>query len=82
MGKSSLLAKFVPAVSGAAVLRASGEEGESGLSYGVICLVAAAAGSLGVATPAVLSGELAESLDPLAVGADLLSIFDALGRSG
>jgi len=82
MGKSSLLAKFVPAVSGTAVLRASGEEGESSLSYGVIGQVAAAARRLGVATPALLSGELAESLDPLAVGAELLSVFDTLGRSG
>jgi len=32
--------------------------------------------------PALLSGELAESLDPLTVGAELLSIFDTLGRSG
>ena len=82
MGKSSLLAKFVPAVGGTAVLRASGDEGESSLSYGVISQVAAAARSLGVATPALLSGELAESLDPLAVGADLLSVFDTLGRPG
>jgi len=35
-----------------------------------------------VARPALLSGELAESLDPLAVGAELLSVFDTLGRSG
>ena len=33
MGKSSLIAKFVPAVGGAAVLRASGDEGESKLGY-------------------------------------------------
>jgi DNA-binding NarL/FixJ family response regulator len=82
MGKSSLLAKFVPAAGGTAVLRASGEEGESTLSYGVISQVAAAARSLGAATPALLRGELAESLDPLAVGAELLSVFDTLGRSG
>ena len=82
MGKSSLLAKLVPAVGGTAVLRASGDEGESNLSYGVISQVAAAARSLGVATPALLSGELAESLDPLAVGADLLSVLDTLGRPG
>jgi DNA-binding CsgD family transcriptional regulator/tetratricopeptide (TPR) repeat protein len=82
MGKSSLIARFVPAAGGTAVLRASGDEGESTLSYGVICQVAAAARSLGVATPTLLSGELAESLDPLAVGAELLSVFDALGRSG
>ncbi len=82
MGKSSLLAKLVPAVGGTAVLRASGDEGESNLSYGVISQVAAAARSLGVATPALLSGELAESLDPLAVGAELLSVFDTLGRPG
>ena len=40
MGKSSLVAKWVPTVSGAAVLRASGEEGESDLGYGVISQVA------------------------------------------
>ena len=40
MGKSSLITQFVPAVGGAAVLRASGEEGESSLSYGVISQVA------------------------------------------
>jgi DNA-binding NarL/FixJ family response regulator len=82
MGKSSLVTRFVPAVGGTAVLRASGEEGESTLSYGVISQVAAAARSLGATTPALLSGELAESLDPLAVGAELLSVFDTLGRSG
>jgi ATP/maltotriose-dependent transcriptional regulator MalT len=82
MGKSSLITRFVPMAGGTAVLRASGEEGESNLSYGVISQVAAAAGSLGAATPALLSGELAESLDPLAVGAELLSVFDTLGRSG
>ena len=59
MGKSSLITRFVPAVGGTAVLRASGEEGESTLSYGVISQVAAAARSLGAATPALLSGELA-----------------------
>ena len=82
MGKSSLLAKFVPAAGGAAVLRASGDEGESKLGYGVISQVVSAARSLGVATPALLRGELVDSVDPLAVGADLLSVFDALGRSG
>ncbi len=82
MGKSSLIGEFVPTVRGAAVLRASGEEGEFDLGYGVISQVASAARSLGVATPATLGDELAESVDPLAVGAELLSVFDALGRSG
>ena len=82
MGKSSLLAKFVPTVGGAAVLRASGDEGESKLGYGVISQVVSAARSLGVATPALLRGELVDSVDPLAVGAELLSVFDALGRPG
>ena len=82
MGKSSLLARFVPAVGGAAVLRASGDEGESRLGYGVISQVVSAARSLGVATPPLLRGELVDSVDPLAVGAELLSVFDALGRSG
>jgi len=82
MGKSSLIARFVPAAGGGAVLRASGDEGESTLSYGVISQVAAAARGLGAATPALLRGELADSVDPLAVGAELLSVFDALGRPG
>ena len=82
MGKSSLITKLVPTVSSAAVLRASGEEGESDLGYGVVSQIASAARGLGVATPATLGGELAESVDPLAVGAELLSVFDTLGRSG
>jgi len=81
MGKSSLVAKWVPTVSGAVVLRASGEEGEFNLGYGVISQVASAARSLGVRTPATLGDRLAEGMDPLAVGAELLWIFDALGRS-
>ncbi len=81
MGKSSLVAKWVPTVGGAVVLRASGEEGEFNLGYGVISQVASAARSLGVRTPATLGDRLAEGVDALAVGAELLSIFDALGRS-
>ena len=82
MGKSSLISKFVPTMPNAAVLRASGDEGEFDLGYGVISQVVSAARALGVATPAKLGDDLAESVDPLAVGAELLSIFDALGRSG
>lgn len=82
MGKSSLIAKLASTLGGAAVIRASGEESESHLGYGVIAQVVSAARSLGVPTPALLEGQLADSVDPLTVGAELLSLFDALGRSG
>jgi DNA-binding CsgD family transcriptional regulator len=81
MGKSTLLAKLASTLGRAAVLRASGEESESNLGYGVIAQVASGARRLGVATPGLLGDQLADSLDPLAVGAELLSVFDVLGRS-
>ncbi|HMK98174.1 MAG TPA: AAA family ATPase [Acidimicrobiales bacterium] len=82
MGKSSLIAKVASALSGAVVLRASGEQSEYNFGYGVIGQIASAARSLGVATPALLGSQLSDSLDPLAVGAELLSLFDALGSQG
>jgi DNA-binding CsgD family transcriptional regulator/tetratricopeptide (TPR) repeat protein len=82
MGKSTLLARLASTVGTAAVLRASGEESESTLGYGVIGQLAAGARRLGVATPALLGDQLDDSLDPLAVGAELVALFDALGRSG
>ena len=46
MGKSALLARFVSGLAGAAVLRASGDEAELVLPYGVVVgqLVASAPG--------------------------------------
>ena len=70
MGKSTLLAKLASTLGPAAVLRASGEESESNLGYGVIAQLASASRRLGVATPALLGDQLADSLDPLAVGAE------------
>lgn len=82
IGKSAFLVKLASTLGRAAVLRASGEESEANLGYGVIAQVASAARRLSVATPALLGDQLADSLDPLVVGAELLSLFDALRRSG
>jgi DNA-binding NarL/FixJ family response regulator len=82
MGKSSLIAKLASTLPDAAVLKASGEEGERELGYGVISQLASAARRLGAERFALLGDRLSDSVDPLAVGAELLSLFDVLGRSG
>ena len=70
-GKSSLLARFAAGLAGAAVLRASGDEAELLLPYGVVGqLVASARGAGG--RPGLLAAELSDRVDPLAVGADLV----------
>ena len=71
IGKSTLLARFAAGLAGAAVLRASGDEAELLLPYGVVGqLVASARGAGG--RPGLLAAELSDGVDPLAVGADLV----------
>ena len=71
IGKSTLLARFAAGLAGAAVLRASGDEAELLLPYGVVGqLVASARGAGG--RPGLLGAELSDGVDPLAVGADLV----------
>ena len=78
-GKSSLLARFASGLAGAAVLRASGDEAELLLPYGVVGqLVASARGAGG--RPGLLAAELSDLVDPLAVGADLLVWLGLCGR--
>jgi hypothetical protein len=70
-GKSSLLARFASGLAGVAMLRASGDEAELLLPYGVVGqLVASGWGAGG--RPGLLAAELSDRVDPLAVGADLL----------
>jgi len=71
-GKSSLLARFVAELADATVLRASGDEAELLLPYGIVGqLVASARGAGG--RPGLLAAELSDRVDPLAVGADLVA---------
>ena len=83
IGKSSLLARFATGLAGAAVLRASGDEAELLLPYGVVGqLVASARGALvasargaGGGPPPLLAAGLSGGVDPLAVGAELVGWF-------
>jgi DNA-binding CsgD family transcriptional regulator/tetratricopeptide (TPR) repeat protein len=64
-GKSTLLSSFLGTHVDALILRASGEESESLLSYGVV--------------DQLRSGVVADpSADPMAVGAELVALFDQL----
>jgi DNA-binding CsgD family transcriptional regulator/tetratricopeptide (TPR) repeat protein len=70
-GKSSLLARFAAGLAGAAVLRASGDEAELLLPYGVVGQLTASARGAG-GPPGLLAADLSDGVDPLAVGADLV----------
>ncbi len=70
-GKSSLLAQFAAGLAGAEVLRASGDEAELLLPYGLVGQLTASARGAG-GRPGLLASELSDGVDPLAVGADLV----------
>ena len=70
-GKSSLLAQFAAGLAGAEVLRASGDEAELLLPYGLVDQLTASARGAG-GRPGLLASELSDEVDPLAVGADLV----------
>ena len=71
VGKSNLLARFAAGLAGAAVLRASGDEAELLLPYGIVGQLTASARGAG-GRPGLLAAELSDGVDPLAVGADLM----------
>ena len=75
IGKSSLLARFAAGLAGAAVLRASGDEAELLLPYGIVGQLVASARGTGGSPPGLLAAELSDGVDPLAVGADLVAWF-------
>jgi AAA ATPase domain len=66
IGKSTLLARFAAGLAGATVLRASGDEAELRLPYGIV-------GQL-------VTSELSEGADPFAVGAELVAWLGQLCR--
>ncbi|HEY4993368.1 MAG TPA: ATP-binding protein, partial [Nakamurella sp.] len=68
-GKSTLLARFLGSLSDAVILQAGGDEAETLLSYGVIDQLP-------------LEASTAPGMDPLAVGAGLLDLFDRLQADG
>ena len=70
-GKSSLLARFASPVTGTAVLRASGDQAEQLLPYGIVGQLVASARGAG-RPPGLLTSDLSDQVDPLAVGADLV----------
>jgi DNA-binding SARP family transcriptional activator/DNA-binding CsgD family transcriptional regulator len=70
-GKSSLLARFAAVLAGAVVLRASGDEAELLLPYGIVGQLTASARGAG-GPPGLLATDLSDRVDPLAVGADLV----------
>ena len=75
IGKSSLLARFAAGLAGAAVLRASGDEAELLLPYGIVGQLVASARGTGGSPPGLLAAELSGGVDPLAVGAELVAWF-------
>ena len=79
VGKSSLLARFAARLADAAVLRASGDEAELLLPYGVVGQLTASARGAG-GRPGLLAAELSDRVDPLAVGADLVMWLGLCGR--
>jgi hypothetical protein len=79
IGKSSLLAQFASRLADAAVLRASGEEAELLVPYGIVGQLVASARA-GGRPPGLLASELSGAVDPLAVGAELVMWLGQVGR--
>lgn len=68
-GKSSLLSQFLASLQGAVVLEAAGDETETLLAYGVV--------------DQLLTSRVSDpGSDPMAVGAELLNLFDRLQAEG
>ena len=72
IGKSSLLARFAAGLADAAVLRASGDEAELLVPYGIVGQLVASARGAGGSPPGLLASDLGGAVDPLAVGAELV----------
>ena len=79
IGKTTLVRRFLAEADGRCVLRASGEEAEAALPFGVLAQLLAAAPT----TPAGLAGAEVGGgpVDPLAAGAVLLDLLGELQRS-
>ncbi len=80
-GKSALLTYFASGLTGVTVLRASGDEAELLLPYGVVGQLVASARGAGGSPAGLLASELGDEVDPLAVGADLAGWLGQCCRS-
>ena len=80
IGKTSLVRHLLAGRPGICVLRAGGEEGEAGLAFGVVAqLVAEVDHRL---RPPLLAAGPPPDADPLAVGAELLTVLGGLQAGG
>lgn len=80
IGKSSLLERFAPELESADIVRACGDEAESLLPYGVISQLVASAREMGDGPPGLLTSDLSDDVDPLAVGAELVTWLGQVHR--
>lgn len=80
IGKSTLLSHFIRSVPHAAVLRATGDEAESMVRFGVVSQLVAGAPSAAAKRSALLRKTVEGEVDPLAVGQELLDLFQGSNR--
>ena len=80
IGKSSLLAWFASGLADAAVLRASGDEAELLVPYGIVGQLVVSAQEAGGGPSGLLNSDLSGVVDPLAVGAELVMWLGQVGR--
>ena len=79
-GKSTLLSRFVSGLTGTIVLRASGDEAERLLPYGIVDQLTGSARDDG-GLPGLLASDLNDGVDPLAVGTDLVAWLERMSAS-
>jgi ATP/maltotriose-dependent transcriptional regulator MalT len=80
IGKSTLLSRFIQSVPRAAVLRATGDEAESLLPLGVVTQLVASTEPTAGKRGALFRQPLDDDADPVALGNELVEIFQALSR--
>jgi ATP/maltotriose-dependent transcriptional regulator MalT len=77
VGKSTLLNHFVSGLAGAVTVRASGDDSERSLGYGLVSQLVASAESVGV-SPGSAFVDVRDDNDALGVGAGLLTVINDL----
>ncbi len=82
IGKSSLLTQFSAGLQNASVLRASGDDAELRLPYGIVAQIVGGARGAGAQVSALLASGPATDVDPLAVGAELVALLGELQVPG
>lgn len=80
IGKSTLLSHFIRSVPHAAVLRATGDQAESMVPFGVVSQLVAGGESIAAKRSSLLRKLLEGEIDPLAVGQELLALLRGSSR--